>query len=669
MLTPAELLKRIPGDSEEARRAREAVEEIAREYEAEHQKVFALFDEAPMFMSFLEGPELLCTMINRVLRETTAADRMLGKKAREVYPVDNPIVAVLDRVWATGKAETVHGLPPYYADGAYGQRYFTRTYVPVRDAAGGMRGILTVGYEVTKEIRARIEHEEREKRAKAELGRLFTLLEEVPLYLSVVEPPEWRITMVNRRQREMFGRPLDGLRLADLVPADNPTLLAIQRVHASGLAESITVHSELDGYAGRAFSATLVPLRDPAGPTTRVMVASLEITEQLVARESLEEHARALEGARREAVDAGRAKDQFLAMLGHELRNPLAPMATAVDVLRIEGVHSDTLDLLERQIRHVTRLVDDLLDISRITRGKVVLQREPVDLATIVNRALEMSSPLLEQRGHRVVTDIVPGDGVVSVDPARLAQVMANLIANAAKYSEPGTQIRIVGQCCGERAKLAVSDEGVGIAPEMLDRVFEAFVQQPQTIERAHGGLGLGLAIVKNLVEAHGGTVSAHSDGPGRGSTFVVELPAIAVSGAALDNPKPATRPAAPRPAVTPLRILVVDDNFEAADILKIALEALGHTIEIAYDGPSALEAAKAHAPQIALVDIGLPVMDGYQLAALMRAAHDMPLIAITGYGQQSDRERTRTAGFAAHLVKPVDLRELGELVSKLCDR
>ena len=414
----------------------------------------------------------------------------------------------------------------------------------------------------------------------------------------------------------------------------------------------------------------MVPIRDPDGVGGRVMVVAVETTEQLQARESLESQARDLEAARREAVEAGRAKDQFLAMLGHELRNPLAPMLTAVQVMELQGTALPALGIVERQIQHLTRLVDDLLDISRIARGMVVLHRQDLEIATIVNRALELVSPVLDQRGHRIVTELDRDLGV-SVDPDRLAQVIANLITNAAKYSEPESQIRIVGQRNSDRVVLKVSDHGIGIARDMLQRVFEPFVQQPQTLDRSQGGLGLGLSIVKTLVEAHGGTVSAASDGLGCGSTFVIELPAAEVPRVPANGGSvravPVSRPVS-RVATTPLRILVVDDNYEAADILQIALSALGHSIAIAYDGASALEIAKTHAPQIALVDLGLPVMDGYSLAEVLRATYRIPVVAITGYGQDSDRQRTRAAGFAAHLVKPVDLRELAELVCRVCE-
>ena len=620
------------------------------DHDAERQTLFALFDEAPVLMTFLEGADLRITRVNRRVRETTDAAALIGKTARELLRDDPRSLAILERVYATGQPESIPAMR--YAGsaepGVQAVRYFTRSFVPIRDVDGNVRGVLNTSTEVTAEVRERITREEVEHRAQAELQRMFALLDEAPIILTVVEHPEWRVTMANRLSRQLMGeRPLIGTRLPDLVDADNPSIAAIERVYASGRSETHEVVSRTSGLAGRSFSTTLVPIRDPDGSSGRVMVAAVETTA---------------------AVEAGRAKDQFLAMLGHELRNPLAPILTAVQAMELDGIRSPALGIIERQVRHLTRLVDDLLDISRIARGVLVLNCEDLELVSVVTRALELAGPLFDQRGHRVVTDLVHRGLAVSGDPDRLAQVVTNLVTNAAKYSEPGSRIRIVGQRNGDRVVLRVCDDGIGIAPEVLDHVFEPFVQQPQSQERSRGGLGLGLSIVKRMVEAHGGTVSAHSDGLGRGSTFVVELPAIEDRRATVDGARAVStlRPLS-RGSATPLRILVVDDNHEAADILEIALTALGHSIAIAYDGPSALDLAKTHLPQIALVDLGLPVMDGYRLAELLRADHDIPVVAITGYGQERDRQRTTAAGFAAHLVKPVDLRDLAQLVTRLC--
>ena len=371
---------------------------------------------------------------------------------------------------------------------------------------------------------------------------------------------------------------------------------------------------------------------------------------------------------RREADAANRAKDQFLAMLSHELRNPLSPMLTALELMRLRGYQSREQDILERQVGHLTRLVDDLLDISRITQGKIELRKQPIELAEVMAKAIEISSPLFEQRRHHL--DVrVPRRGLgLNVDPDRMAQVISNLLTNAAKYSEKGSQIIVAATREGDRVQIRVRDEGVGIAPEIIDRVFDLFVQEPQTLDRSKGGLGLGLTIVRSLVALHGGTVRANSEGIGKGSEFVVELPAVDLGD--VHVAEPSTPDITRRPAHTGgKRILVVDDNEDVLETLREALEELGHVVEVAHDGPSALKMAEVFEPEIALLDMGLPVMDGYELALRLReranASHRLRLIAVTGYGQEADRQRSAAAGFDMHLVKPVDLEKLGRIVEE----
>lgn len=373
-----------------------------------------------------------------------------------------------------------------------------------------------------------------------------------------------------------------------------------------------------------------------------------------------------------EAQAASRAKDEFLAMLGHELRNPLAPILTALQLMQMKA--GDTLPreraLIERQVRHVVRLVDDLLDVSRITRGKIDLKRQPLKVGEIISKAMEVGSPLLEQRRHRVTTSIEPGL-VVDGDEHRMTQIVGNLLTNAAKYTEPGGYIDISAAQRDGGVSLRIRDTGMGMGPELLPRVFELFVQGERTMDRAQGGLGLGLTIVKNLVMLHGGRVHAESEGPGRGSTFTVWLPLSEqqhrpAAEAALTLP---THARAPRP--TGRRLLLVDDNREAVEALAEGLESFGYTVEVAFDGPSGIEAAMRQPPELALLDIGLPILDGYELARRLRELPGLegaPFVALTGYGQESDRQRAYEAGFQEHLVKPVDIWQLKELLQKLLD-
>ena len=370
-----------------------------------------------------------------------------------------------------------------------------------------------------------------------------------------------------------------------------------------------------------------------------------------------------LTNARRDAEAANRAKDEFLAMLGHELRNPLAPILTALQLMRLRNESGAERErtIIERQVNHMVSLVDDLLDVSRITRGKVQLRRERIDLADIVAKAIEMTSPAIESRRHTLTVD-VPRGLVVDGDAARLAQVTANLLTNAAKYTDPGGQIAVSGSSEDAQAVLSVIDNGRGIAPDMLPRIFDLFAQERQEIDRSDGGLGLGLAIVKSLMRAHGGTVEAHSDGQEPRGTVQHPHPA---GGTCPRRARVASRwwhllrVSAPDPG---LRILVVDDNADAARLLSDSLQALGHRAVVAFDGPSALERASAFQPDVVLLDLGLPVMDGFEVAQRLKAlpgVGGLEIVAITGYGQEIDRRRTRESGFDEHMVKPVRLDAL----------
>jgi signal transduction histidine kinase/ActR/RegA family two-component response regulator len=404
------------------------------------------------------------------------------------------------------------------------------------------------------------------------------------------------------------------------------------------------------------FNFVYAPLRDVDGRIEGVLVIAFDVTDEVTARNQMNQ-------LRASAEEANRTKDQFLAMLGHELRNPLAPILTALQLMTLRrGNGERERAVIDRQVRHLMRLVDDLLDVSRISRGKIELRHRTVDLADIVGTAIETASPLLEERHHHLTVD-VPRGLLVRGDPTRLAQVMSNVVSNAAKYTEPRGHLRIGGQRTGDAIELTVKDDGIGIPADMLDRVFDMFAQDRQAIDLVHGGLGLGLTIAKSLVEMHGGSVRALSEGPGKGSEFVIRLPAATDASAGAAEPWPVENAVIARAR---RRILVVDDNVDAARLMAEALEAVGHEIRLAFDGPGALDAAVSFKPDVALLDLGLPLMDGYEIARHLIAASSVRppvLVAVTGYGQTSDRERTRSAGFHAHVVKPVDLSYLIKLL------
>jgi len=365
---------------------------------------------------------------------------------------------------------------------------------------------------------------------------------------------------------------------------------------------------------------------------------------------------------KRLAENANRAKDEFLAMLGHELRNPLSPILTALQLMKLRGESGSERErtVIERQVNHLTRLVDDLLDVSRIARGRVELKTEIVELSEVVAKAIEMASPLLEQRTHTLTVDVPRRGLLVDGDPTRLGQVVSNLLTNAAKYTPPGGRISIRAELVDDEIVLSVRDTGIGMTADVLPRVFDLFVQERQALDRSQGGLGIGLTIVRNLIERHGGSVSARSDGPGTGSEFIVRLP-VAGLAHAIGLPAPTSSEMA-EGAIRPggaVRILVVDDNEDGAEMLAETLSGKGYETRVAHDAPTALRVAADFAPDIAFLDLGLPVMDGYELASHLRGLPGLEgvrLVAVTGYGQESDRQRTRQAGFHHHLVKPVNI-------------
>jgi signal transduction histidine kinase len=384
--------------------------------------------------------------------------------------------------------------------------------------------------------------------------------------------------------------------------------------------------------------------------------------------------AQAIDNARlyREMEESNRGKDEFLAMLAHELRNPLAPILNALHIMRLsggtEGAHGQALEMVERQTRHMTRLIDDLLDVSRITRGKIQLRPEPVELAWVVGRAVDSSRPLIEARKHHLDVTLGPEPVRLLADATRLEQVLANLLNNAAKYTEPGGHIALSAGREDGQVVIRVRDTGIGISPALLPRVFDLFMQAHVTPDRALGGLGIGLTLVRRLVELHGGSVEVHSEGPGHGSEFVVRLPAQ-------DRPAPAPAPAPAAAGAAPplppgrgaLRVLVVDDNRDAAESLSMMLRLDGHEVRMAHDGTAALEVAGLFRPEVVLLDIGLPGTSGYDVARqlLDRGVRPLLLVAMTGYGTEEDRRRSQEVGFDHHLVKPVDPQVLREMLAQ----
>ena len=388
--------------------------------------------------------------------------------------------------------------------------------------------------------------------------------------------------------------------------------------------------------------------------------------------EELVAHVRALlrlrqaEGERQAAIqalrEADRRKDEFLAMLGHELRNPLAPIRNAVEILRSEDapLREKARTIIARQVGHLSRLVDDLLEVSRITQRKVVLKRHDVTLRTVVEAAIETARPYLDAARHHLTVSMPPGDVWLNVDPVRIAQALGNLLHNAAKFTPPDGHVRVEARRTGDHLEIAVDDDGVGIAPETLPLVFDLFTQDERSLERSQGGLGIGLSLVRGMVEMHGGSVRAESGGPQRGSRFTIRLPLAGNAAPHHGLPAEAASAGAGR------RVLVVEDNLDAAETLGMMLTTHGHDVTVVTDSDAAIPAARAARPDVVLLDIGLPGMDGYQLARRLREHPETRgayLIAVSGYGQDRDRARSADAGFDLHLTKPVEPAHLVEAI------
>jgi signal transduction histidine kinase/ActR/RegA family two-component response regulator len=436
--------------------------------------------------------------------------------------------------------------------------------------------------------------------------------------------------------------------------------LPLQRALAGERVHQLELALQPEGSEPRAVVASGQALHDGAGRMLGAVVSLHDVSASLEAQLLRESQERLAESDRR--------KTEFLATLAHELRNPLAPISNGLHLLRRAGddqAHARALGMMERQLKHMVHLVDDLLDIARISSNKVELRRERLDLATVLAGAVETSTPLIDSAGHVLEVRLPEGPLHVEGDATRLAQVVSNLLNNAAKYTPHGGRVRLWASAEDGEAVIQVEDSGTGIPADALPKVFEMFTQVGRGISRAQGGLGIGLALVKRLVELHGGRVEAHSEGAGRGSRFTVRLP-LAQGAAGTESNPPRTAEDA---CGASLRVMVVDDNVDAAESLAALLEIEGHEPRIAHDGESALQVAAAFRPQVVFLDIGMPGKDGYQVARELRTLPGMRgavLVALTGWGAQEDRARSRSAGFDHHLTKPASLASVEALLAAI---
>ncbi len=528
-------------------------------------------------------------------------------------------------------------------------RWVEATARPIKGADGRVVEVMLIHEDVTERLMA-------DRALRASEAQFRTIADAIPQMVWSTLPDGYH-DYYNRQWYEFTGMPpgsTDGEAWNGMFhPDDQDHAWEVWR-HSLATGETYEIEYRLRHRSGeyRWVLGRALPVRDERGRIVRWMGTCTEIDEQKRARDEL--------------LANNRRKDDFLAMLAHELRNPLAPIRTAAHLLRAAPADPAKVErsaaIIDRQVRHMTELVDDLLDVSRVTRGLVELERRPVEIKGVVASAIEQVRPLIDARGHQVTTRMASGDVHVLGDRTRLVQVVANLLNNAAKYTPPNGSIRVSLEA-GERVVVRIADDGIGIDAHLLPHVFDLFTQGERTPDRSQGGLGVGLALVKTLVELHGGAVAADSAGPGAGSVFTITLPLLAPGSLpAAAVPAPTAAAAAPRGR----RVLVVDDNRDAAETLGLFLDTLGHAVRVEHDPQRALAAAHEDAFDVFVLDIGLPGLDGYALARQLRAhpgGAAATYIALTGYGSDQDRQRGDAAGFDHYLVKPADLAALASLV------
>lgn len=614
-------------------------------------RLHELFDLAPGPIAILSGPEHRYVFSNRANSAYTGGLALEGRAVRELFPPEliAQFVGLLDNVYRTGEPlvgrATAVDLPA--PEGGTRRVYLDFVYHPIRNDNGEIVGIFHQASDVTAAVVANeaLRLSEQRLREGATAARMVAW--------------EWDLrtgtVTCSDNAREILGYDLADVeeRWKQVVPEDVDQLRSAFAEAIAGDGNLKVISRRIRPDDGRVIwvdnRGTVV--RDDAGAAIAVRGITVDVTERVAAEQELQA--------------ANRRKDEFLAMLAHELRNPLAPIATAAMLLKLPEVDTararHAVDVIDRQVRHMTALVDDLLDVSRVTRGLVQLEMAPCELGAIAASAVEQSRPLIEARGHRLDLRADLEASWVLGERTRLVQVIANLLNNAAKYTPPGGQIVLELGGSDSTVTVTVRDNGSGIEAALLPRVFDLFSQGERTPDRSQGGLGIGLALVQRLVQLHGGSVTARSAGRGQGSTFTVTLPRVAAGAERMPD-------AGARVAAQPRNIVVVDDHADGGTLLASWLRTQGHRVTLHASARSALESDQVAQAEMFVLDIGLPDMDGYTLATALRgrAAPHAVFVALTGYGRQQDRERSLAAGFHHHLVKPVHAPHLLELIAAL---
>jgi len=543
------------------------------------------------------------------------------------------------------------------------QAWFTFSYSPLRDESGQVCGMFCAVMETTEQVLA-------QRHDADEVTRLQRLFQQAPGIIAVLRGPSHVFDIANDGYRQLIGhRDSLGKPVRQALPEleGQGFYELLDQVYATGKPYfgnelPIMLQREPNGTLEERFVSFIYqPTFDRWGNITGIFVEGSDVTESVRTRQALQERENELKAA-------SRRKDEFLAMLAHELRNPLAPIATAAALLKLsaldEGRVRKTSEVITRQVEHMTELVDDLLDVSRVTRGLVTLQEETLAISGLLADAAEQVRSLMETKRQHFSVEVPDEQLFVRGDRTRLIQIFSNILNNAAKYTSQDGHIRLRVAVNDVHVEVCVEDDGIGIAPTLLPHIFDLFTQAERSPDRSQGGLGLGLALVKSLLDLQGGKVSAHSEGMGKGSRFTICLPRVMAS----DSFAHHFQEKEEVPGTTMTRVLVVDDNKDAAETLQLLLEAVGHKVFVAYTAYEALSTAHRTAPTVLFLDIGLPDMDGYELARQLRALPETSrslLVAMTGYGQPRDKERALEAGFDHHLVKPAKPDDVLNLLSR----
>jgi len=623
------------------------------------QRFQTLFEQAPFSVQLLsiDGRTLKVNQAWKDLWGAQDGDPLLAFVLSDYNMLTDPqleakgVTPLLRRAFA-GEAvrlPTIHYDPAELGKPGLA-RWVDATARPIMAPDGRVLEVMLIHEDVTERLLA-------DKHLRESEAQFRTIANAMPQMVWSTLPDGYH-DYYNRQWYEFTGVPAgstDGQAWNGMFhPDDQPRAWEMWR-HSLQTGDSYEIEYRLRHRSGeyRWVLGRALPVRDDQGQIVRWMGTCTDIHEQKRVRDEL--------------LASNRRKDDFLAMLAHELRNPLAPISAAAHLLKAAPTDAAKVersaDIIARQVRHMTELVDDLLDVSRVTRGLVELERDPVDVKAVLGNAIEQVRPLIEARGHQLTTRMASGDVHVLGDRTRLVQVVSNLLNNAAKYTPPNGALSL-SMTVGDQVEVRVADDGMGIDKNLLPHVFELFTQGERTPDRAQGGLGLGLALVKSLVELHGGRVTVESEGRGRGSAFTVTLPLWKVAASAAPEQQRVDIPHSARA----LRVMVVDDNKDAADTLGMLLESLGHDVRVLHDPAQALEAVQGAPFGAFVLDIGLPGMDGYALARQLRLhpnAGSATFIALTGYGSSGDKQRGNEAGFDHYLVKPADLGQLVQVLQK----